>query len=81
MSEPMQKVKFYEGTLDENGCMLNELENFYSPRPGIAEIALELPPGSFIMKEFNVIAKGKTKLGNPYITQRKLNLALENPGI
>ena len=81
MSERMQSVMFYEGTLDENGCMLNELDNFYSPRPGIAEITLELPPGSFIMKEFNIIAKGKTKLGNPYITQRKLNLALENPGI
>ncbi|MEM6523635.1 MAG: toxin-antitoxin system YwqK family antitoxin [Bacteroidota bacterium] len=81
MSERMKKVQFYEGTLDENGCMLNELDNFYSPRPGLAEITFELPPGSFMMKEFNVIAKGKTVLGNPYITQRTLNLALENPGI
>lgn len=81
MSERMQKVMFYEGTLDTDGCLLNELENFYSPRPGVAEITFELPPGTFIMKEFNVIARGKTKLGNPYITQRTLNLAIENPGM
>ncbi len=81
MSEKMQNVKFFEGTLDENGCMVNELENFYSPRKGVAEITFDLPPGGFIMKEFNIIAKGKTKLGNPYITQRRLNLAIENPGM
>ncbi|MEM9856854.1 MAG: toxin-antitoxin system YwqK family antitoxin [Bacteroidota bacterium] len=80
MSEKMQKVQFYEGTLDENGCMLNELENFYSPRPGLAEISFELPPGSAINRVFNVIAKGKTVLGNPYITQRTLKLMIENPG-
>ncbi|MEM7107447.1 MAG: toxin-antitoxin system YwqK family antitoxin [Bacteroidota bacterium] len=81
MSEKMQKVQFYEGTLDNDGCMLNELENFYSPQPGLAEISFELQPGSFIMKEFTVVAKGKTILGNPFITERRLNLALENPGM
>jgi len=80
MSEKMKDVAFYHGTLDENGCMVDEMENIYSPRTGVGEITFNLLPGYAVREEFNIIAKGTTKLGSPYITQRQMSLAVENKG-
>lgn len=78
MSDNAKNVTFYTGKL-EDGCINSSLEQIYqTPKKGVSEISIYLPPGAFLMEEINIVAKVKTALGNYYVTQRKYNVAIEN---
>ena len=79
MSDDSKSVKFYKGSLTD-GCLGEGLLALSTPTPGVLELVYNMPPGTFTMEELNFIAETKTKLGNPYIVQKKYNLAIENRG-
>jgi hypothetical protein len=79
MSDKAKKVKFYEGKLTTGGCLHDGLDYIrLDERTGVAELVYNLPPGGFLMKELNIIARVRTLQGNVYVTQRTYNLALDN---
>jgi hypothetical protein len=77
MTDNIKGVKFYVGKL-ENGCLTDDLDPVRLAEKGVGEIDYYLPAGSFIMEEINIVAKFNTAGGNPCVTQRKYNLAVEN---
>ncbi|HOX82050.1 MAG TPA: hypothetical protein PLJ60_09010 [Chryseolinea sp.] len=79
MSEKVKEVTYYEGKLTDGKCIGDKTEEICcADRSGEADISFFLPPGQFIMKEINIIAKVKTVQGNYYLTQRNYNVAIEN---
>lgn len=79
MSDNSRTVEYYRGDLLEGNCLSNFMGNiFEGKQKGVAELNFNLPPGTFIMEEINIVAKVKTRLGNYYITQKKHHLAIEN---
>ncbi|MDX1629838.1 MAG: hypothetical protein R3345_14120, partial [Fulvivirga sp.] len=64
--------------LTEDGCIPDFAGQLNEYKPGKARITFNLPRNAFIMEEMHFIARMKTKLGNPYITQVKHYLAIEN---
>lgn len=80
MSDGTKRVKFYSGKLTKGGCLDSGLFKMTDTNRGVLEITYDLNPGMFMMDELNFVAEVKTTLGNPYIIQRKYNLAIENKG-
>ncbi|ELR71011.1 24-amino acid repeat protein [Fulvivirga imtechensis AK7] len=80
VSDNSKKVVYYIGELDEQGCISADAMRLEPQRPGVLDIKYHLGPGMFIMEELNIIAVVQTRLGNPYITEKKYNLAIENRG-
>ncbi len=81
MSDGSRNVDFYVNTpLSEEGCLITEVGARSMYRPGTLKLSYNLPTGSFVMEEVQIVAMVKTKLGSPYITQAKHNLAIENRG-
>lgn len=80
LSDGSKRVKYSIGKLTKGGCPDEDVFKMNTTKPGILEITYNLKPGMFMMEELNFIAEVKTKLGNPYITQKKYNLAVENKG-
>lgn len=79
LSDKSRAVEFFEGDLDEGGCLgFNAVPVGKTDPTGVAIISYRLPPGGFVMETINIIAKVQTLQGNYYITQRKYNLAIEN---
>lgn len=78
MSDGSKNVKFYDGSLTADGCISNDLLWLSSNTPGMLDLVYDVPPGMFMMKELTFTAQVKTKLGNPFITQKRYNLALDN---
>lgn len=76
LSDKSKKVEYFRGKIGDNPCDF-ELE----PLPtydGESDLRIDMPKGTFFMKEMFVVAKVKTKLGNyKYITGKK-NIAFEN---
>lgn len=80
ISDNSKNVTFYVGELDEMGCLKGGIMNLQPQNPGVLEIKYQLGPGMFIMEELHFIAVVKTKLGNPFVTTKHYNLAIENRG-
>ena len=80
MSDNSKKVEYYVGKLTNGKYIGSEAVRMVSQRPGILELRFDLPRGSMILKELNIIAKVTTKLKNVYITQKEYRLAIENRG-
>lgn len=81
MSDGSKNVDFYINTpLSKGGCLLQDFGSRSNSKPGVLTLSYSMPVGTFIMEEIQVLAVVKTKLGNPFITTRKYNLAIENGG-
>ncbi|QSE98378.1 toxin-antitoxin system YwqK family antitoxin [Fulvivirga lutea] len=81
MSDKSRNVDYYINTpLSEEGCLVTEFGARSNYKPGVMKLTYNLPEGTFVMEEIKVLAVVKTRLGNPYITQAKHNLAIENRG-
>lgn len=81
MSDGSKNVEYYRGSLLQGNCLSNFMGNIFESKTqkGVGEITYIIPRGTFRMEEINIVAKVTTRLGNTYITQRKYNLAVENP--
>lgn len=75
-----KKVDFYQEELVDG----QYLPSFYQPmiavKKGRAELHFEVLPGTYFMRDINIIAHMKTPYKNNYIVQRKYHLAIENRG-
>lgn len=80
ISDHSKHVVYYLGEMDEGGCIRDDAMRIEPQKPGILELKYNVQPGMFTMETLNIIAVVETRLGNPYITQRKYNLAIENRG-
>ncbi len=81
MSDGSKRVDFYVNTpLSKDGCLLSDHGARSNYKPGVLKLSYNLPAGGFVMEEVRILAVVKTKLGNPYITEAKHNLAIENRG-
>lgn len=80
VSDNSRKVVYYLGNLDKQGCIAADAMRLEPQEPGVLELKYQLGPGMFMMEELNIIAVVQTRLGNPYITEKKYNLAVENRG-
>lgn len=69
-------VQFYKGELTQ-GKFIGASAEPIPTYNGVGELSYFLPPGGFIMERVNIIAKIKTDLGNYYITQTSIPLAVE----
>ena len=78
ISDNSKKVVYYVGDMDPSGCISEEAMRIEPQQRGILELKYNLGPGMFMMEEMNIIAVVETPLRNPYIIQRKYNLAIEN---
>lgn len=79
-SEPLRKVMYYVGSLSPEGFINDEMTRI-APKPGgYLEITYFIPPGTFLMEKLNIVAVGNTVLKNPYVTQKSVNIAVENKG-
>lgn len=80
ISDNSKKVVYYLGELDKNGCIKDDAMKVMAQKPGVLDLKYSLGPGMFMMETINIIAVVETRLGNPYVTQKKYNLAIENRG-
>lgn len=81
MSDKSKKVDYYvNGRLTKEGCIAKKVGSLTNYKPGIARLKYNLPPNAYMMEEITIMAVVTTKLGNPYITIGKYNLAIENRG-
>ncbi|MEQ8925088.1 MAG: toxin-antitoxin system YwqK family antitoxin [Fulvivirga sp.] len=81
MSDRSRNVDFYINTpLSDEGCLVTEFGARSNYKPGVLKLTYNLPEGTFVMEEIKVLAVVKTRLGNPYVTTAKHNLAIENRG-
>lgn len=80
ISDNSKKVVYYLGELDKNGCIKDDAMKVMPQKPGVLDLKYNLGPGMFMMETINIIAVVETRLGNPYVTQKKYNLAIENRG-
>lgn len=79
MSEKVREVEYFTGKLgpdQEIGPSASKI--WTTDRFGNADIEMTVLPGQFIMENVNIIAKVKTALGNYYITEKSINVAVEN---
>jgi len=70
------KDEFYVGELLEGKFLHNKLEAVPTEK-GKGKIALEVPPGAFLMEKINFVGVHYTRTGNPFITTTKYNLVIE----
>ena len=77
LSDESVSVKFYAGEL-VNGKYFSSLLSPIPTKNGVGTTKLKLNKGSFMMHTVNIIAKKKTHYRNEYITQKKVNIAIEN---
>lgn len=81
MSDNSKKVDFYvNGRLTKEGCIAKKVGALSNYKPGVLRLTYNLPPNAYVMEEVLILAVATTKLGNPYITTAKYNLAIENRG-
>ncbi|MBL6449889.1 toxin-antitoxin system YwqK family antitoxin [Fulvivirga sp. 29W222] len=80
ISDNSKKATYYIGDLDSNGCISDDAMKVMPQRPGVLDLKYNVGPGMFMMEKLNIIAVVETKLGNPYVLERKHNLAIENRG-
>ncbi len=79
MSDRVRSVKFYEGKLTPSGCLSDRLNYLLlDEATKTAEISYQLPPGSFIMEELNIVAAYETLMGNTAIALHKYHVAIDN---
>ena len=78
VSDGNKRVKYYLGSLDENGVVPKGTPRLEDNGKGKATMEFALPPGAFIMKELPLIAEVTTLQGNTYFIQHKHNLSVEN---
>lgn len=78
LSNKSGRVKFYTGKLDE-GIYFNDRALIpLNTENGEAEYYVYVFPRGMVMEKLNIIANYKTPRGNPYIIQKKYNLAVKN---
>ena len=77
LNRNIYNTKFYAGDLEKNGYFSRRLSPIESIN-GVGKSVIRLDKGSFMMYTVNVIAIGKTKFRNEYVTQKKINIAIEN---
>ncbi|UII34273.1 hypothetical protein LVD17_10680 [Fulvivirga ulvae] len=80
ISDNSRKVTYYLGDLDSNGCIMEGTMKVEPQRPGVLDLKYNIGPGMFTMDKLNIIAVVETKLGNPFVLEKKYNLAIENRG-
>lgn len=80
ISDNSKKVEYYLGDTDSNGCIPETAMAVSPQQPGVLELKFNIGPGMFMMEKINIIAVVETKLGNPYVLEKKYNLAVENRG-
>ena len=81
ISDGSKNVDFYINTaLSKGDCLVQDFGSRSNSKPGVLSLSYGMPVGTFIMEEIQVLAVVKTKLGNPFITTAKYNLAIENGG-
>jgi hypothetical protein len=72
------KVEFYRGELTDGKYIGAKASRLYLENNGTSFIEYYVHPGQFVMEKVNIIAKVKTDLGNYFITQKSINVAVEN---
>jgi antitoxin component YwqK of YwqJK toxin-antitoxin module len=77
LSKRASKVNFYIDELDEGKYLKKYMFEIPTKR-GVATKVYEVPPGFVKIQKLNIVAKMKTEMGYPYITQRVYNLALQH---
>lgn len=79
LTDKVKEVEYFVGELT-HGKYIGEAASkiWTTDRYGKADITFHLLPGQFVMEKVNVIAKIKTTLGNYYITQKSMNVAIES---
>lgn len=80
LSDNSKKVQYYLGDLTD-GKYMNDKVIRVVTEGGIGTITYNVLPGHYFMEKLNIVAKQTTSKGNPYIVQKKFNLAIENKGI
>lgn len=70
-------VEYFLGELSDEKYIEDYTERV-PVKNGVGQIEYPAPPGTFLMRQINVIAKVKTSQGNYHITQRTYNLSIEN---
>jgi antitoxin component YwqK of YwqJK toxin-antitoxin module len=78
LSNKSDKVNFYMGKLEDDRYFDNSSLTPLVTKNGEAEYYIYVFPGSRVMEKMNIIANYKTPRGNPYIIQKKYNLAVKN---
>jgi hypothetical protein len=77
LSNRSANVKFYLDNLDDDKYLKKYMYEIETRR-GIAARVYEVPPGYVKFQKINIIAKAKTRMGNPFIVQRTYNLAIRH---
>jgi len=79
LSEKLQDVEYYLGRLTKEKTIdPNSKKIWNTDKNGKAQIAYTIMPGTFVMDKIHFIAKGKTPLGNFFITEKDYNVAAES---
>jgi antitoxin component YwqK of YwqJK toxin-antitoxin module len=77
LSDNSKRVEYFLGQLDEGKFISSNIHRI-SNTDGKFRLTYYVPPGGFLVKELNIIAKVKTRLLNYYIITKHYNLAVEN---
>ena len=80
LSDGNENVQYFRGKLDEEGFMNSKLDRLVNIDNGVLKMHYNVPPGHFLMKEINIVAKVTTRMRNLYIVTKKHNLSIENRG-
>lgn len=79
LSEKLQDVEYYVGRLTKEKTIDPSAKKIWNTdKNGKAQIEYPVMPGTFVMDKIHIIAKGKTPLGNYFITEKDYNVAAES---
>ena len=74
-----KRGEYYIGELDSGKYLGGPNLILLPETDGIGRYSIQVPRGYFNMETLNFVGKYKTPRGNPYIVEKKFNLAVENP--
>lgn len=78
LSNDKKNVSYYEGPLEEGIYLPDYRAKIPEAKKGKLNINFDLPKGMYIMNSFSIIAKYKTRNGDYYICEEKVDLSIEN---
>lgn len=78
LDKKMKKVEYYMGNLSGEIFVEEGNLRYLFTSNDTAIYSYFMPPGSFYMEKVSIIARFKTRMGNPYVLQKIFNVAIEN---
>jgi hypothetical protein len=73
-----KEVEFYTGELTDGNCFDENTLTRIPTQNETGRMFFKLPPNTFIMEKFNIIAKVKSNIGNYFIVTTSYNVAIQN---